>query len=162
METVRTIDIHAHFFPRAWLELLAAEGAAFGVTCELGDPRGPRISGSGRDGNFLEERFIDIGARIASMDEQGVDVQALSLTAPMVYWAGAELSQARLERTDFEGVDFTVMRLDAVRFELCRLPGASFVGLDLRPGGQGGAIVPVWLLLVIGFVSAPALWLRWP
>lgn len=92
-DSARTIDIHAHFFPRAWLELLAAEGAAFGMTCELGDARGPRISGSGRNGNFLEARFIDIGTRIASMDEQGVDVQALSLTAPMVYWAGADLSQ---------------------------------------------------------------------
>ena len=97
MATVRSIDIHAHFFPPAYLELIAAEDAAFGVTCERDDPRGPQISGSGRDGNFLEQRFIDIDARIASMDEQGVDVQALSLTSPMVYWAGEELA-LRLSR----------------------------------------------------------------
>ena len=92
MATGTSIDIHAHFFPEAYLGLIAAEGAPFGVTCDLGDPRGAVISGNGRDGNFLEKRFIDIDARLASMDEQGIDVHALSLTAPMVYWAGDDLS----------------------------------------------------------------------
>ena len=87
-----SIDIHAHYFPEAYLKLIASEGAPFGVTCDLGDPRGAVISGNGRDGNFLEKRFIDIDARLASMDEQGVAMHALSLTSPMVYWADDDLS----------------------------------------------------------------------
>src|SRR5687767_6284571 len=36
-------------------------------------------------------RFVDLEARLAAMDEQQVAVHALSLTQPMVYWAGREL-----------------------------------------------------------------------
>ena len=32
---MRTIDIHAHYFPLAFLELLAARGVAHGVGCDL-------------------------------------------------------------------------------------------------------------------------------
>jgi len=92
MAAVRSIDIHAHFFPRTYLELIAAEGGPFGMTCDLDRPGGPVINSDGRRGNVLEARFIDIDARLASMDEQGVDVHALSLTSPMVYWAGDGLS----------------------------------------------------------------------
>jgi aminocarboxymuconate-semialdehyde decarboxylase len=102
MEAVRSIDIHAHFFPRAYLELIAAEGEPFGMTCEPDRPGGPVISSEGRRGNVLEARFIDIEARLASMDAQGVDVHALSLTSPMVYWAGDDLAM-RLSRAFNDG-----------------------------------------------------------
>ncbi|HKW90906.1 MAG TPA: amidohydrolase family protein, partial [Methylomirabilota bacterium] len=45
----------------------------------------------------LEARYWDLPKRVASMNRQGVAVQALSLTAPMVYWAEGELG-ARLAR----------------------------------------------------------------
>jgi len=92
MAAVKSIDIHAHFFPETLLKLIADEGPAFGVGCALDHPGGPVITFKGRPGNVLERRFIDIGARIASMDRQGVTIHALSLTAPMVYWAGADLA----------------------------------------------------------------------
>jgi len=91
MAAVKSIDIHAHFFPRAYLELIAAEGEKFCVLCKLDQPEGAVLNTAGRDRN-LEHRFIDIDARLASMDSQGVDVHALSLTSPMVYWAGDELA----------------------------------------------------------------------
>ena len=102
MAAVKSIDIHAHFFPRAYLELIAAEGEPFGVTCELDDQGGAVINSAERRGNALEARFIDIDARLASMDAQGVDVHALSLTSPMVYWAGDDLS-VRLSRAFNDG-----------------------------------------------------------
>lgn len=89
---IKSIDIHAHFFPDTMLRLIASDGPAFGVSCDLDHAGGPVITSNGRRGNVLEPRFIDIGARIASMDQQGVGVHALSLTAPMVYWAGADLA----------------------------------------------------------------------
>ena len=93
MAATPSIDIHAHFFPEAYLALIAADGEPHGVACEMGDPRGVTITSDGQRGNYLESRFIDIDERIASMDEQGVDIHALSLTSPMVYWAGADLSK---------------------------------------------------------------------
>jgi aminocarboxymuconate-semialdehyde decarboxylase len=48
--------------------------------------------------NSFDEEFVDLGLRLEGMKRQGVDVQARSLTAPMVYWAspglGLALSQA--------------------------------------------------------------------
>lgn len=93
-----SIDIHAHFYPRSYLELVAEEGSAFGVECRFDDSKGPQIQLSGKGSAPLEDRFIELDERIQSMDEQQVDVHALSLTAPMVYWAppelGLRLSQA--------------------------------------------------------------------
>jgi aminocarboxymuconate-semialdehyde decarboxylase len=45
----------------------------------------------------LPSKFIDTKQRIVEMDQQGVAVQALSLTTPMVYWAEPEFSH-RLAR----------------------------------------------------------------
>ncbi len=92
------IDIHAHFFPERYLRLIADEGDPFNATCDFENPEGPQIKVGERASAPMHKRFFDIEARIASMNEQGVDVQALSLTTPMVYWAspdlGLRLSQA--------------------------------------------------------------------
>ena len=48
--------------------------------------------------NAFDEQFVDLGLRLEGMDRQRIDVHALSLTAPMVYWAspgfGLALAQA--------------------------------------------------------------------
>ncbi len=91
------IDIHAHYFPTPYLELIADEGLPFGATCSLCSPNGPVIDVGELHAGPLEQRFIDLDLRIADMDTQGVDVQALSLTQPMVYWADKDLSQRLTE-----------------------------------------------------------------
>ena len=90
MTDFSTIDVHAHFYPESFLRMIDAEGAPFGYGCDLNHPDGPRIDMNGRP-MPLEKRFCDIERRLASMDEQGVDVHALSLTTPMVHWAGPDL-----------------------------------------------------------------------
>jgi len=92
MSDTRSIDIHAHFYPEGYLRLIEAEGAPFEVSCSYAAPGGPVIDVAGHKTPELEDRYFDIDARIASMDEQGVDIHVLSLTQPMVYWAGADLS----------------------------------------------------------------------
>ncbi|MCL4186894.1 MAG: amidohydrolase family protein [Rhodobacteraceae bacterium] len=86
------IDIHAHFFPEAYLDLIAREGGAHGA--EFVDHHGTRAL---RVGTLftgpLAPRFIDLDLRIEAMDRQGVEAQALSLTQPMVYWADDALSE---------------------------------------------------------------------
>jgi aminocarboxymuconate-semialdehyde decarboxylase len=88
-----TIDIHAHFYPESYLTLIAEEGAQFGVSCAFGDPAGPVIDVGGVKTPPLERSYYDLAARVAAMDQRGVDVHVLSLTQPMVYWASADLSR---------------------------------------------------------------------
>ena len=87
-----SIDIHAHFYPLDYLQAVEKHGAAFGVGCDLSDADGPRIALGPAPPMRLARPFIDIDARIAEMDELGVGMHALSLTIPMVGWAGDELA----------------------------------------------------------------------
>lgn len=91
------IDIHAHYYPDAYLGIIAEDGSRFGARFSAGE-RGPVIDVGLLHAGPLARKFTDLDLRIAEMDEQGVRVQALSLTQPMVYWAdgalGLRLSQA--------------------------------------------------------------------
>ena len=91
MTDMQTIDIHAHFFPEAYLRLVAEEGGPHGVSCDWGEGGLPAIEIGGLKAP-VEKRYFDLEARIESMDDQGIDVHALSLTQPMVYWAPRDLS----------------------------------------------------------------------
>jgi aminocarboxymuconate-semialdehyde decarboxylase len=94
--TRRVVDIHAHWYPADWLKLFERDGPAEGAKLER-TARGYTIR-TERIVNAFDEQFVDLGLRLEGMDRQRVDVQALSLTAPMVYWAspgfGLALSQA--------------------------------------------------------------------
>ncbi len=93
---VRAIDTHAHYFPQSYLDLVAGEGPRFKYEVVTTDDtfmiKSPVFSPGP-----LSKKFIDIQQRLADMDAQGVGVHALSLTAPMLYWADADLSH-RLAR----------------------------------------------------------------
>jgi aminocarboxymuconate-semialdehyde decarboxylase len=88
---VRVIDIHAHYFPEVYLDLVASEGKQFNAEYYTTD-KGWFIKTPAGNNGPLPSKFIDLKARIADMDQQGVGLQAISLTAPMLYWADAELS----------------------------------------------------------------------
>ena len=82
------VDIHAHFYPEAYLKLLSEEGAHLL---------------KGRSPLPLDPWFTDLDARRKEMDRQGVQVHVLSLTPggpelhesagyyPMAYWVDGEL-----------------------------------------------------------------------
>jgi aminocarboxymuconate-semialdehyde decarboxylase len=89
---VRTVDIHAHWYPKDWLALFEREGPAEGATLER-TSSGYRIA-TERLSNVFDDTFVDLELRVAAMDRTRVDVQALSLTSPMVYWASAGLGEA--------------------------------------------------------------------
>jgi len=87
-----TIDIHAHYFPESYIELIAKHGHRVGATVTV-DAQGRRFIQVGlllRTGP-ITPLFIDIDARLKEMDRQGVKIHALSLTQPMVYWADDDL-----------------------------------------------------------------------
>jgi aminocarboxymuconate-semialdehyde decarboxylase len=84
------IDVHDHWYPKRFLDLLASEGAAHGLEWKETE-KGPQFKIRHVITGPAGPRFVDLDARLAAMDDQGVAVHALSLTQPMVYWAGREL-----------------------------------------------------------------------
>ncbi len=90
-DTGHVVDIHAHYFPETYLDLVATDGKRFDASYRM-TGQGFFIKTPVGSNGPLPARFIDLKARIADMDEQGVGVQAISLTAPMLYWGDAELS----------------------------------------------------------------------
>ena len=92
------VDVHAHFFPETFIRVVEEAGASFGAGVDRANPKGPVIVVGASRTAPLEARYWDLDLRLRSMNRQGVAVQALSLTAPMVYWAdgatGSRLSAA--------------------------------------------------------------------
>ncbi len=89
---VRPVDIHCHYFPEAYLNIFNEDGKRFNAEYRMTDqgffyktPNNATAAGP------MATKFVDLKQRIADMDAQGVAVQAVSLTAPMVYWGDAEL-----------------------------------------------------------------------
>ncbi len=84
------IDVHAHWYPAGWLRELSRRGPAHGLEWKDGDGKGPQF----RFGHVVTgpagPRFVDIDARLQAMAEQGVSMHVLSLSQPMIYWAGRD------------------------------------------------------------------------
>ncbi len=86
---VRAVDIHCHYFPEAYFKVFNEDGKRVNAEYHITDegffyktPNSPNTAGP------MAVKFMDLKQRIADMDQQGVAVQAMSLTAPMVYWGG--------------------------------------------------------------------------
>ncbi|HEY9532511.1 MAG TPA: amidohydrolase family protein [Burkholderiales bacterium] len=90
LATPLAIDVHAHWYPRAFLALLGKEGPPHGLEWRETE-NGPQFKIRSVTTGPAGPRFVDLETRLRAMDEQGVAVHALSLTQPMVYWAGREL-----------------------------------------------------------------------
>src|SRR5438552_8972628 len=73
-ESVRAVDIHAHYFPEAYLDLVASEGKRFGASYQM-TPKGWLIRTPAANNGPLSTKFIDLKQRLADMDAQGVAVQ---------------------------------------------------------------------------------------
>ena len=88
-----TIDIHAHWYPQEWIDLFQRDGAREGASLERGADgryslRAKNIT------NAFDERFIVVDERVRAMDQRRIDIHALSLTTPMVYWASPAFALA--------------------------------------------------------------------
>jgi aminocarboxymuconate-semialdehyde decarboxylase len=161
---VPVIDIHAHYFPEEYLRVMETEGPAFGVTLDRADPARPAIKVGAVLGGHLRPPFYDLAARLKEMDRAGVTVHALSLTHPMVYWAGADLgvrlarmvndamSQAHLAYPDrFVGLATLPMQAPERSVEevdrAARLPGIRGIYLGTNVNGReldDPVFTPVW------------------
>ena len=92
------LDTHAHWFPPEWVELLEREGGKHGAEISRNEQGRLLMVAPGiRLRPTFTPPYVDIATRLKIMDEARVDMHALSLTSPMVYWAspdfGLKLSQ---------------------------------------------------------------------
>jgi aminocarboxymuconate-semialdehyde decarboxylase len=87
------IDVHAHYYPRAFLDLVSRHGPAHGVEWRMVGDKGPQFRVGHVVTGPLGPLYVDLDARLEAMDRQEVKVHALSLSQPMVYWAGADLGE---------------------------------------------------------------------
>lgn len=85
------VDIHAHFYPQPYLDLVAGEGHLCGASCATTADGISTIEAGGMRAGPIGPEYSNLELRVAAMDAQGVRVQALSLTMPMLYWAGGGL-----------------------------------------------------------------------
>jgi aminocarboxymuconate-semialdehyde decarboxylase len=114
-----TIDIHAHWYPAEWLKLFEQDGPKEGARLERG-AKGYTVR-TERITNAFDDEFVDLGLRLGGMRRQRVDLQALSLTTPMVNWASAGFGLALAQAYN-----------DAASAAHQRHPG-HFVGLATLP-----------------------------
>jgi aminocarboxymuconate-semialdehyde decarboxylase len=89
---VKTIDIHAHWFPPEWVRLMEQDAGRFGARLAR-TPKGYQVTTELLTNVFTDE-FVDLDRRLAGMDRTGVEAQLMSLTSPMVYWAPGEFGLA--------------------------------------------------------------------
>jgi aminocarboxymuconate-semialdehyde decarboxylase len=82
------IDIHAHYYPEEYLQVLA-EGKSFGADYQE-TPQGYNLKAPGFSGGPFPAKFTDLKLRLADMDAQGVQLHALSLTRPMPYFGSPD------------------------------------------------------------------------
>lgn len=73
-----TYDVHAHCIPEELLELLRREGARFGLEVVEGERGESAVLASGQRIGPFRPILGDVEARLAHMDETGVDVQLIS------------------------------------------------------------------------------------
>jgi len=78
---VRPVDIHAHYFPQAYLDVLAQEGPRFNVEYRAAEEGFLHQDGDTLSGT-ASYRAVDLKKRIADMDAQGTAVQAIRSPDP--------------------------------------------------------------------------------
>jgi aminocarboxymuconate-semialdehyde decarboxylase len=106
------VDVHAHLYPRAFMEAAAAGGGPYGVSLTADTP--PFLCFEGIRFWRYTAAFHDVDGRLREMDAAGVERQVLSLGPPMTYWADGALS-ARLCRIVNDEIA-AVVRRHADRF----------------------------------------------
>jgi aminocarboxymuconate-semialdehyde decarboxylase len=82
------IDTHAHWYPRAFIDLLDAEAAANGAAMSRNAKGYPVFSLPGiSQFSAMPPPMVEPDRIVKAMDARRVDTYMLSLTNPMVYWA---------------------------------------------------------------------------
>src|SRR5258705_11055205 len=93
------IDVHAHYFPQSFLDLVAKHGPSHGFEDKMVEGKGPQFKHGHLMTGPVGAKFVDLDARLAAMEEQGVEVHAQSRGQPLGNWADGGLAH-RIPGTD--------------------------------------------------------------
>src|SRR5258706_12531003 len=96
---MKTIDIHAHWYPEEWIRLFEKDGPKESASLER--KVGKYHLKAKNITNAFDERFVVVAERIKQMDKRRVDVHELSPTTPMVYWASPAIGLSRSQVFSF-------------------------------------------------------------
>ncbi|MBI2359326.1 MAG: amidohydrolase [Deltaproteobacteria bacterium] len=88
----KVIDIHAHYLPQPFIEAVKEASAHYGGNVTSDSEGRVVIHIQGMDMGPIGKENFDLRRRLTDMDRAGIDMQILSLTVPMVYWAKPELA----------------------------------------------------------------------
>ncbi len=86
-----TVDIHTHMLSEAWMSLVQ-EHAGPEIFFKPAPDGGDVLVEEGAVSFTTCPEMFDCALRIKDMDEAGIDVSIVSLTAPSVYWGSSEVS----------------------------------------------------------------------
>lgn len=87
------IDIHTHFFPKAFLNTLGSLEKRYGFTVKEDRSRNINLFQNGDLLTTYSPPFYDIEHRLEIMEE-GIDIQVLSVVQPGIFWADPDLGLA--------------------------------------------------------------------
>jgi aminocarboxymuconate-semialdehyde decarboxylase len=147
--TTRVIDVHTHMFSEGWMSAVRAAGDP---DFQLGEGAqdGALIYRGSSIGRIVPT-MIDFDTRIAAMDEAGVDVALISLTAPNVYW-GTRTQSAAAARTINDDFAAAENKHDGRIRWFASLPfqNADDAVAELRRAKDNGAIGVCTLTNILG------------
>ena len=118
-----SIDIHTHYFPEPFLKLIGDNAAAYGIEWK-DTPNGPQFLVGHVSTGPVGKRFVDLDTRLAAMDEQHLEMHAMSLSQPLIYWAKDDLAQ-RLTESYNDGLALAHQKHPKRLYGLATLPMQS-------------------------------------
>lgn len=136
---VPVIDVHTHMFSRNWMEAAwASSDESFRLG--RGEQEGALIYNGASIGR-ISAPMLDYDLRIKAMDEAGVDIALISLTAPNVYW-GTKAESVQAARNINDDFRAAAQRYDGRIRWMASLPWqyADESIAELRRAKQNGAI----------------------
>lgn len=109
------IDAHAHFYAAEFIALMVKEGEKNGAIIKGPNANGdytaevPNAMWYSPGGSTFTRNMRDVELMLKLMDERGIDMYALAMTHPKVYWAPPEFG-LRLAQAQNDGVSATCVK----------------------------------------------------
>jgi aminocarboxymuconate-semialdehyde decarboxylase len=90
---MQTIDIHTHFFPKSWPDLVARFGTPDWPWIKHTEPGKAIVMLGDREFRHITAACWDVNVRLENMERDGIDLQIISAT-PVLFAYGRESKQA--------------------------------------------------------------------
>ncbi len=110
-----TIDIHTHMLSEDWMALVK-EHAGPEIYFQPAPDGGEILMEDGAVSFTTCPEMFDYSLRIKDMDEAGIDISVVSLTAPSVYWGSADVSTKAAQKINDDMQQAQTAYPDRIRY----------------------------------------------